>query len=209
MTAHTLSGEEGPETPLFDTPPADPVDLLRRWLADAVERGVREPMAATLATVDGRGRPSCRVLLVKGIHDGGLVFTTDSGSRKGRELATTPWAALNLYWRETLRQISVAGRVEPLPDDRCDALFADRPLAARAATVVSRQSAPLTDETALVEHARRLIDAGGPLVRPDGWRGYRLVPEEIEFWRGRSSRLHRRLRYDRDGPGWSFTRLQP
>jgi dihydrophenazinedicarboxylate synthase len=208
-SAQTLSGDEGVDLPEFDRPPADPLPVLDRWLAAAAEYGVREPLAVSLATVDERGRPSSRTVLVKEIADGALVFTSHTGSRKGRELATTPWASVNFYWRETMQQISLAGPVEPLTAERSDALFAERPVAAQATTAVSRQSHPLGDEQVLHRRAQELIDAGAPLARPDGWSGYRLIPHAIEFWHGRASRLHRRLAYVRDGDVWTHQRLQP
>lgn len=108
--------------PEFDDPPAEPVALIGRWLAGAAEHEVREPLAVSLATADAEGRPSNRIVLLKGVVDGALIFTTHTGSHKGRDLAATPWAAVNFYWRETLQQITVDGPVEPLSQERSDAL---------------------------------------------------------------------------------------
>ncbi|WP_406727104.1 phenazine biosynthesis FMN-dependent oxidase PhzG [Streptomyces sp. GD-15H] len=207
----TLSGDTGLVLPEFDTPPQDPHPLMRAWLDSAVAREVREPYAAVLATADPSGRASSRVLLVKEIDDRGLLFTSFRGSRKGRNLAETPWASLTFYWRETLQQLTVQGPVEVLTGEESDELFARRPLAAQATTAVSRQSRPLGDETELKARAKALVDAGDPVARPDEWSGYRLVPQAIEFWYGSPDRLHRRLRYDRaaDTADWTHQRLQP
>ncbi|WP_016698559.1 phenazine biosynthesis FMN-dependent oxidase PhzG [Actinoalloteichus spitiensis] len=207
--ANTLSGDESLVLPEFDAPPADPFGLLRRWIALAEEYRVREPLAVSLATADAAGRPSNRVVLVKEIVDGGLVFTSHTGSRKGRDLAVQPWASMNFYWRESLQQITLAGPVEALPASRSDELFAERPLAAQATTAVSAQSTPLVAESELHTRARELIEAGTALPRPAGWGGYRLLPREIEFWQGKASRLHRRLSYSWENGGWTYRRLQP
>lgn len=208
-TAHTLSGDDTLELPEFDSPPADPVLLLEQWITAAQERGVREPLAVSLATADARGRPSVRTVLLKDITGGSLVFTSHLHSRKGQELGANPWAAVTFYWRETLQQIAVAGHVELLSPAESDALFEERPVAARATTAASRQSEPLTDEQALHRRAQDLMEAAEPIGRPVGWSGYRLVPHTIEFWQGRSSRLHRRLQYTVAGSGWTTRRLQP
>ncbi len=210
-TQQTLTGDHALDLPEFDAPPAEPLGLLGRWLDDAVRRGVREPLAAGLATTDAAGRPSSRVLLVKELDERGLVFTSFSGSRKGRDIAARPYAAMTFHWRETLQQITLAGPVETLSADACDRLFAERPRIARATTVVSRQSRPLEDENALREAARRLAESAEPVARPAEWTGYRLVPENIEFWYGSPDRLHRRLRYDRSQATapWTHQRLQP
>lgn len=208
---HTLSGDTTLELPEFDTPPSDPLALLDDWFAAAVTREIREPHAAVLATADAQGRPSSRVLLVKEWDERGLVFTTFTDSRKGRELAEQPWASLTFYWRETLQQITVQGRVEQVSPEASDALFSRRPRAARATTAVSRQSRPLTDEADMRARARAVAESGEPVERPAGWSGYRLLPTAVEFWYGSPDRLHRRLRYDRRASGtpWTHQRLQP
>lgn len=193
----------------FGTPPADPMGLFRAWFDGALAHGVREPGALALATADARGRPSNRIVQVLQVRTAGLVFTSHAGSRKGRELAATGWASGVLYWRETGRQAIVTGPVSPLPDAESDALWAARPAGTHPMSVASHQSAPLPDEDALREQALRLARAGRPLARPAAWLGYLLTPESIEFWQASPDRLHRRLRYERSGHGWTVTRLQP
>ncbi|MGW0953655.1 phenazine biosynthesis FMN-dependent oxidase PhzG [Streptomyces sp. NPDC002545] len=208
-SAQTLSGDTTLELPEFDTPPDRPEGLLRQWLEGAVRRGVREPYAMVLATADAAGRPSNRVLMLKETDDRGLLFTSFRGSRKGRDLAATPYASATFYWRETLQQITVAGPVEPVGPEESDALFEDRPLAARATTAASRQSEPLHDEAEFRARARELANGGAPISRPEGWTGYLLRPESIEFWYGSPGRLHRRLRHEKAESGWRHQLLQP
>ncbi|SEE28562.1 Pyridoxamine 5'-phosphate oxidase [Jiangella alba] len=207
----TLSGATDLELPEFDHPPAEPLGLLRSWLAAAAERGVREPSAVVLATADEAGRPSSRVLLLKEVDDRGLVFTSAADGRKGHHLAQQPWASVSFYWRETLQQVTAAGEVERLPAELADQLFAERPRDAQAASAVSRQSAPLADEADLHDRARALLASGRSIPRPDAWTAYRLVPREVEFWYGSPARLHRRLRYTRPAHDaeWTSGRLQP
>ncbi|WEH39146.1 phenazine biosynthesis FMN-dependent oxidase PhzG [Streptomyces sp. NBC_01218] len=205
----SLTGSTDLRFPEYDDPPADPVALVRAWLDRAVELGVREPRALALATADGRGRPSTRIVAFVTLDDDGLLFTTHSTSRKSREIAETGWASGLLYWRETGQQISLNGPVTAVPDDRADALWAGRPVPLHAMSAASRQSEPLTDPRALLAHAEELGASGTPLPRPERYVGYRLRPEEVEFWSARSDRLHHRLGYRRDRGTWSVTRLQP
>jgi len=204
----TLSGEIELELPEFDDPPADPLQLLRRWLEIADRHGVKEARALALATVGEDGRPSSRTVLLRGV-DPVPVFTSDRESRKGRQLAARPWAAGTLYWRETTQQVTLEGRVGEMSEEESDVLFAERTRVAQAATIVSGQSEDLEDEEALRARAQELIESGEPLARPEGWRGYRLVPERIEFWAGSADRLHRRLLYELSGEDWQHRRLQP
>jgi pyridoxamine-phosphate oxidase len=212
MSGHaaTLSGDASLELPEFDRPPADPIAVLREWIDAAVDRGVREPLAVSLATADGAGRASSRVVLVKDVSDRGLLIGTHRASAKGRDFAVQPWAAATFYWRETLQQINLAGPVEQSPDEESNRLFHARPLAAQATTAASRQSQPLPDAQELRARTAALAESATSLPRPEGWAAYRLVPEWIEFWHGSPDRLHRRLRYDRGADGqWGFQRLQP
>lgn len=206
--AQTLSGGIELFLPEFETPPGDPIKLLTRWLDGANEHGVREPRAFALATTDENGRASSRIVLLKEV-DPALVFTSHHHSRKGRDLAGLPWAAGTLYWRETGQQVNIAGEVQRLADSESDALFAKRPLAAQATTIVSRQSDPLIDGEDLKLAAESLVDEEASLSRPDDWGGFRLIPERVEFWHGSQDRLHRRLLYTKAETGWAHQRLQP
>ncbi|MFF4170106.1 phenazine biosynthesis FMN-dependent oxidase PhzG [Streptomyces sp. NPDC001744] len=205
----SLSGDADLDFPEYDDPPADPMVLVRRWLAGAERRGVREPRSMALATATSGGRASNRIVTVIRETGDGLVFATHSTSRKGRELAETGWASGLLYWRETGRQISLSGPVTPLAPAESDALWAARPVPLHSMTVVSRQSDPLDDPEGMRAEAYRLLETGRALPRPDRFTGYLLAPAEAEFWSAASDRLHRRLAYTRHGARWRTARLQP
>jgi dihydrophenazinedicarboxylate synthase len=204
----TLSGDPTLELPEFDAPPDDPLPLLGCWLRDADERGVREPRALALATADAEGRPSSRILLLKQATPF-LVFAGSYESRKGRDLAANPRAAGTLYWRETLQQITIEGPVSKLSEEESDALFADRPQAAQASALASRQGEVLDDPAALRASAEILAAEGEAPSRPPHWGGWRLDPDLVEFWHGSPSRLHRRLLYVKSDGAWRHKRLQP
>jgi pyridoxamine 5'-phosphate oxidase len=195
--------------PEFEDPPADPIGLLRAWLDLAWERGTREAHAFTLATVGGDGRPSSRTVLVSSIDARGIVFASHYTSRKGRDLANVPYGSGTLYWRETSRQVNLAGPVERLSAAESDALFADRPAEAKAVITASDQSAMLADEALLRARVEELVRMGSPLERPDDWGGYRLSVDRIEFWQQDHDRVHRRLQYVHDDDLWTWSRLQP
>jgi dihydrophenazinedicarboxylate synthase len=195
--------------PEFDQPPTDPIGLFRDWLANAVEHGVREPGAVALATADASARTSNRMVQTIEVTNEGLVFTSHTGSQKGRDIAVTGWASGVLYWRETKQQVILTGPVERLSDAESDALWAARPPGTHPMSVVSQQSEPLVDEKALRAQAQRLAESGQMPPRPDSWAGFRLNPSTVEFWHASPDRLHRRLRYDRAGAGWTSGRLQP
>jgi len=205
----TLTGDETLELPEFDVPPADPLALAAAWFAAAVATGVREPGAVALATASADGIPSSRTVSLKQITAGGAIFSTSDASRKASELRANPHASLTLYWRETLQQLTLRGTVEVLPDEASDALFADRPRGAQVASIVSTPGAALADEAAFAAHAAEVAAHPGALARPETWRGYLLVPTAIEFWHGRSDRLHRRLSYERVDGAWVARRVQP
>jgi pyridoxamine 5'-phosphate oxidase len=190
---------------------ADPLRQFDRWLHEAVEAQVPEPTAMTLATVDAAGQPSARIVLLKGAGPDGFTLFTNYLSRKGHELAANPRAALLFHWVELERQVRIEGSIERLSDDESDAYFRQRPLGSRIGAWASPQSEVIASRDALearFEEAARMH--GDEPERPGHWGGYRLVPHAFEFWQGRSSRLHDRLRYLRaSGPGWRLDRLAP
>jgi pyridoxamine 5'-phosphate oxidase len=188
----------------------DPVVALEAWLRDA-ERVPTRPDAMTLATATADGRPSARVVLLRGLDERGLAFFTNRSSRKGRELEENPRAALVLYWPELGRQVRVEGSVERVDDRESRAYWRTRPLGSRIAAWASPQSRPLADRAELdalyAAAAARFADDDVPL--PDFWGGYRVVPDSIEFWEHQDDRLHDRLRYERTESGWRRERLAP
>jgi len=206
-SVETLSGDPGLELPEFEAPPSEPLPLLERWLQAAKGRGVREPRALALATADAAGRPSTRIVLLKEVSPA-IVFAFSARSRKGRELEANPRAAGTLYWRETLQQVVFEGPVERMSAEESDRLFAERPPAGQATTVASNQGEPLEDPEHLRE-AAALARKVEPLRRPEDWGGYRLDPDQVEFWHGSPDRLHRRLLYVKRDGAWTHQRLQP
>jgi pyridoxamine 5'-phosphate oxidase len=192
-------------------PVADPLAAFREALSRAQSREPHDATAMTLATVDAEGRPSARIVLLKGVDAQGFTFYTNRESRKGRDLSENPRAALCIHWPAGAEQVRVEGRVERLPDEESDAYFASRPRGSQLGAWASEQSRPLATRTELEERVRE-IDArwaGKPVPRPPHWGGYRVVPERIEFWFGRDDRLHDRFVYERDGEGWRTVRLNP
>jgi pyridoxamine 5'-phosphate oxidase len=190
----------------------DPLVEFRRWYRLAEESGLEQPDAMTLATTTREGAPSARMVLLKGVDDGGFVFFTNYESRKARELAENPRAALILYWSPIRRQVRVTGRVERLPAAESEAYFRSRPRGSRLAAWASRQSSVIPERAVLEDEYRRLEAEyeGGDVPLPPFWGGYRVSPEVVEFWRGRENRLHDRLRYTRqEGGSWVIERLAP
>jgi pyridoxamine 5'-phosphate oxidase len=189
----------------------DPLELFREWFAAAVAAGIFLPEAMTVATATAGGAPSARMMLLKGVEDGGFVFFTNYESRKGAELESNPRAALVFHWAILERQVRVEGTVARLDGAASAAYFRTRPRGSRIGAWASRQSAALADraelEAQVREHEARF--AGGEVPLPPFWGGFRLVPERIEFWQGRLNRLHDRLRFERAGTGWRAVRLYP
>ncbi|HVR09612.1 MAG TPA: pyridoxamine 5'-phosphate oxidase [Thermoanaerobaculia bacterium] len=189
-----------------------PIAQFRAWLAEALAADPLDPTAMTLATADREGRPSARIVLLKGYDERGFVFFTNYGSRKACELLVNPHAALVFYWPAFDRQVRAEGTVGKVSRDETAAYFATRPLGSQLGAWASRQSAPVAGredlERAMSAAAERF--AGREVPAPDFWGGYRLSPTWVEFWQGRESRLHDRLVYRRDAGGaWTIQRLQP
>ncbi len=190
---------------------ADPLQQLQDWLDAALKAGVHEATAMNLATVDAQGRPSARIVLLKGIEAGQLCFFTNYLSRKGQQLAAQPFAALTFFWPELERQIRIEGAITKLPDAASDAYFESRPYGSRIGAWVSEQSQALADTETLKARAIEL-QARFPeqVPRPSHWGGYGLTPDRVEFWQGRPSRLHDRVLYLPDElGGWQRSLLQP
>jgi len=187
-----------------------PLEQFTIWFDEALKANVIEPNAMTLATADAEGRPSARIVLLKGIDDRGLVFFTNYESRKGRELAARPYACLLFFWPQLERQVRLEGRVEKVSADESDQYFDTRPLGSRIGAWASPQSQPITREE-LERRTQELAESMGQSPsRPPHWGGYRLVPDKVEFWQGRPSRLHDRLVFEQNQLGqWQITRLAP
>jgi pyridoxamine 5'-phosphate oxidase len=192
----------------------DPIVRFQSLLARATQvprEQLPEPTAFALGTVDGAGQPSVRIVLLKDVDQRGFVFYTNFESQKGRELIASPRAALCFHWQPLEEQVRIEGRAEPVSDAEADEYFASRPRGSQVGAWASIQSQPMRNAIDLDTRVREMEQrfAGGPVPRPPHWSGFRVVPERIEFWKGKPSRLHVRHLYIRRGNGWTVERLYP
>lgn len=193
------------------TEAADPIGIFREWAALAVHSGLQEPDAAALATVDAKGNPSVRMVLVRGVDDRGFAFYTNMESRKGRELTPGAPAALAFWWPALTKQVRVEGRTTRVSDEEADTYWSTRARDSQVSAWASNQSAELRggyDELA-ARFAELSLSLPPKVPRPPHWSGYRIEPREIEFWEGRPHRLHHRVLYVRKGQGWATKILSP
>jgi pyridoxamine 5'-phosphate oxidase len=190
---------------------ANPIDKFNIWFQEAAAEEINDPNAGALATVDALGRPSVRMVLLKGICDGCFVFYTNLESRKGQQLKRNPYVSLCFYWKSVRRQIRIEGKATQVSDAEADAYFATRPVGAQIGAWASKQSSPLSDrselEEALAKYALQFGD--NPVPRPSYWSGFKIEPNYIEFWQEQPFRLHDRLAYVRDETGWQQMQLYP
>jgi len=189
----------------------DPFRLFAEWLAEAIASEPNDPNAMALATVDGDGLPDVRMVLLKGFDASGFAFYTNLESRKGEQLLAHPKAALCFHWKSLRRQVRIRGEVHAVTTAEADEYFASRPRLSRIGAWASSQSAPLESRFALEKAVARYTAkfAAGSIPRPPHWSGFRIVPQEIEFWRDGAFRLHDRVRFTRLGDGWTSARLFP
>jgi len=190
----------------------DPIEQFSQWLDEADREGIYEPNAMVIATVESDQTPRVRTVLLRGVSDKGFAFYTDYTSQKGRALTANPSVAAVFPWYTLHRQVKIRGRAEKVSQEDSDAYFSSRPRASRLSAWASDQSQPIDSRTGLeakVAEAEERFEGVDDVPRPERWGGFVIVPESIEFWAGRRSRLHDRIRFSRSGDSWSVERLQP
>jgi pyridoxamine 5'-phosphate oxidase len=188
----------------------NPIQQASKWLEEAIHYKIYEPTAMTLSTVSSNGRPSSRIVLLKEISATGFIFYTNYDSKKGKELAVNPYAALTLFWKELERQVRVEGKVQKIKASESDEYYYSRPLGSRIGAIVSPQSEVIKDRSLLDEKAKAMENLPEKEIkRPENWGGYILIPDFIEFWQGRTNRLHDRLAFSLENKEWKMNRLAP
>jgi len=190
---------------------ANPIEQFKKWMKDALDSGCHEPTAMNLATVNEMGFPASRIVLLKDTSDWGFTFFTNYESAKGQDMGKQPHVALNFFWPELERQVRIEGCIEKATPEESDAYFQSRPRESRIGAWVSQQSSPIDDAVDLQQQYDEITEkyANQLIPRPNHWGGYHVLPHRIEFWQGRASRLHDRFQYNKDGNGWTISRLAP
>jgi pyridoxamine 5'-phosphate oxidase len=190
---------------------SSPIEQFNIWFAEITEDVLHDPTAMVLSTVDEEGNPDSRVVLLKGIEDGCFVFYTNYQSTKGQQIGNHPYAAANFYWPHMARQVRIRGAVDKVNAQVSDEYFASRPLNSQLSAIASHQSKEVQDRATLERSLNELIAKHGqePVLRPIHWGGYRIIPDEFEFWQGRDNRLHDRIRYIKQQNTWVHCRLAP
>lgn len=187
----------------------DPIAQFELWFAEVLEKEQHDPTAMVLSTVDEQGHPDSRVVLLKGISEDHFLFYTNYQSMKGRQLQSEPYAALNFHWPVMARQVRIRGPVKKLSAKESDSYFASRPFKSQLSAIVSPQSQEIRDRRVLEEALNELEQSHTTIARPKHWGGYKLAPEQIEFWQGRDNRLHDRIQYIKEATKWLKHRLAP
>ena len=188
----------------------NPIEQTSKWLDEAINLKVNEPTAMNIATVSAANRPSSRIVLLKEITSNGFVFFSNYNSKKGQELSTNPFAAITFFWKEMERQVRIEGKIEKISVNESDIYYNSRPLGSRIGAIASPQSQIISDRSLLEEKVKALEKLPeSEIKRPENWGGYILIPDYIEFWQGRASRLHDRLAFSLEDSTWKINRLAP
>lgn len=188
----------------------DPFKQFEKWFRDVLNSGFLEPNAMTLATASRTGKPSARVVLLKGIHDSGFVFYTNYKSKKGKDIEENPFGCLLFYWDKLERQIRIEGKIEKVSQKESEEYFNTRPYKSRVGAWASKQSSVIESRSVIIkEFLKYMMKFKTHVPLPDIWGGYRLLPDTFEFWQGRPNRLHDRVRYAKSKTGWKIERLAP
>lgn len=191
--------------------PDDPIIQFKQWFEDVLKNEKNDPTAMVLSTVDENGRPDSRVVLLKGLEEGNFIFYTNYQSAKAEHIQVTPYVALNFYWPQMVRQVRIRGQVKQVEQELSDQYFLSRPIKSQLSAIISPQSQEIQNRQSLENALNELIakHQQQPVMRPTYWGGYKIIPDEIEFWQGRDNRLHDRIHYFRKDGKWIHHRLAP